>query len=188
MKKFLLPATLGLLFFAACTHFEEPTNESTDQPNGYKVLTRSSGSSDQNPYSLANVQQAYNEVASELGLPPRTITPSHHYVRFAVRDTLDSYILSDSLGLELIEYPLDRRLSGAEIEEYMTDTLNYWRYTAVPADFAYPSEVEHEFLDYAYMQAEDDYPQTRGGDTPTFDTLPNPFTMDVMLKNLRVLE
>lgn len=123
--------------------------------------------SDQNPYSLSNVQEAYNDLRPSLGLPAKTIAASHHYVRFNIQDSLMYKTVHDDLGLELIEYPLDIELTVTEMNAYMSNTSNTWYYTVVPAGFTYPQGVSYEFLDYVYMQGE---PATRApGETPQID-------------------
>ena len=86
MKQFLLPVALGLLFFAACTEFEEPTTQSDET----KPRTRSSSyqSNPEDPYLLSNVQAAWNIVAAEEGLTPFELQPTHHYVRFMPQENL----------------------------------------------------------------------------------------------------
>lgn len=179
MRKQLLYIAVFTFTLVGCAEFEEPVKiqEATEDVENIedqeiigdnaesRSMTRSPEVSDGNPYSLDNVQEAYNDVAAELGLPPMTIDPTHYYVKFAVQDTLDYNILTDSLGLELIKFPLDRELTEAEIIDYLTDTLSNWYYTAVSTDFEYPFEVTYEFLDNIYMQAEDGV-QTRSGEGP----------------------
>ncbi len=163
MKNLFSTLVLCVLFVTGCVEFEEPviSEEGMEQQS----LTRSAIVSDQNPYSLENVQEAYNDMRPSLGLPAKTITATHHYVRFFVQDSVDYAILSDSLNLELIEYPLDVELSAYEMAAYMSNTSNMWYYTAVSPGFVYPSDIEHEFLDYIYMQNE--FPGTRApGDDP----------------------
>jgi hypothetical protein len=155
MKNILSTGLLCLLFAIACTHYEEVITPSDEQPESKYPKTRTGAIvSDQNPYSLANVQEAYDD----LDLPAQTLTATDHYVRFFVVDSIDHAILHDSLHLELIEYPLDVELTADEIASYMSTASNMWYYTVVPTDFVYPSEIEHEFLDSIYMQSE---PMTR---------------------------
>jgi hypothetical protein len=153
MKNTVLSIILCLSFSIACTQYEDISScEQSESPS----LTTRSGAvvSDQNPYSLANVQEAYNDLRPTLGLPAKTLTATDHYVRFFVTDSVDHAILHDSLHLELIEYPLDVELTADEMASYMSTATNMWYYTVVHPDFVYPEDIEYEFLDYIYMQSD----------------------------------
>jgi hypothetical protein len=181
--KNLLTVLLCTLLVTACTPFEEPEMVSVEQTEiESQPLTRAGAVvSDQNPYSLSNVQEAYNDLRTSLGLPAKNIAASHHYVRFDIQDSLMYKTVHDDLGLELIEYPLDRELTVAEMNVYMNDMSNTWYYTVVPVGFPYPQGVDHEFLDYVYMQGE---PATRApGDTPQIDDVNYDLIIEKAMQN-----
>ena len=51
-----------------------------------------------NPYSVANMRKAMNQISAVYGTQPKPIYATHDYVRFLPKDSLDMYILEDSLG------------------------------------------------------------------------------------------
>ena len=148
----------------ACTAMigpEHPVSKKTEDGeavNQDRIRAKSSGGGDANPYSLTNIQAAYDSLAAEEDLEPITFEPSHYYVRFLPQDSLHLYILHDSLYLELFDHPMDRILTVDEKDLYANDlTEGYcWQYTIVPTDFGFPTEFEHEILDEVYIQLEDD--------------------------------
>ena len=104
MRNLLSTLSLCLLFLTGCAQFEEPEIDSAEGSEDRQSSTRSASA---NPYSLVNVQQAYNDLRPSLGLQPKTLVATHHYVRFNIQDSLMYKTVHDDLGLELIEYPLD---------------------------------------------------------------------------------
>ena len=62
------------------------------------------GGSYVNPYSIAAMTQAYNEINNSNIL---NITTTHYYIKVKPQNGSDLRKL-DSLGLELFDYPLDR--------------------------------------------------------------------------------
>src|SRR5258705_1748230 len=58
-----------------------------------------------NPYSIANMTQAYNNIH---GTNLQSIRTTHYYVRFKPQTEAQLKTLDSSLDLELYDYPLDR--------------------------------------------------------------------------------
>lgn len=158
---FLLPFIVICLSIG-CTHFDEPVmpeeaaqSVETRATINAAALRASAGVANiNNPYSVANMRKAMNQISAVYGTQPKPIYATHDYVRFLPKDSLDMYVLEDSLGLFLIEYPIDRILTDAECEFYSNDLIGEygWLYTLVPKNFRYPSGIETEVLQEVYVQ------------------------------------
>jgi hypothetical protein len=160
MKKILTCVSLCILTLTGCAEFEESPIAENENVSAFKTTrtTTQYQINPDNPYSLANVQEALDEIE---GADAPELTATDIYVRFLPQDTTDMYILVDSLDLDIFPYPLDYDLTLAEMEAHENTLINgyAWQYCLVPPDFQMPSEMESEFLDYAYLQSE--YPGTR---------------------------
>lgn len=158
---FLLPFIV-ICLSVGCTHFDEPVmpeeaaqSVETRATINAAALRASAGVANiNNPYSVANMRKAMNQISAVYGTQPKPIYATHDYVRFLPKDSLDMYVLEDSLGLLLIEYPIDRILTDAECEFYSNDLIGEygWLYTLVPKNFRYPSGIETEVLQEVYVQ------------------------------------
>src|SRR6188474_3239639 len=58
-----------------------------------------------NPYSIANITQAYNNIH---GTNLQSVSTTHYYVRFKPQTDAQFKTLDSALDLELYDYPLDR--------------------------------------------------------------------------------
>lgn len=161
MKRYRLFLFLLLSLCIACTQFEEevmPNVPATTRASVNAAALRASAATanTDNPYSVDNMEAAMIQYCKFANIPPRPIRATHEYVRFEVRDSLDYYILEDSLGLELFTYPLDRMLSSSERDFYSNDIIDgkQWYYTVVPKNYRYPAEVERQVLQDIYMQGD----------------------------------
>ena len=171
MKTLKLFALTALLLCAACAQFDEPVAPNDETPAtrssvNATALRASAGIANvNNPYSLDNMEKAMTQYCKYAGLRPRPLSATHKYVRFQPKDSLEYSILEDSLSLELFSYPLDRNLSQDEIEFYSQDLIDgkSWQYTLVPKNFRFPTEVEYEILQDAYLQGTN--PTTRANAT-----------------------
>ena len=165
MKQFysyFLLSFIVICLSVGCTHFDEPVmpeeaaqSVETRAAINAAALRASAGVANiNNPYSVANMRKAMNQISAVYGTQPKPIYATHDYVRFLPKDSLDMYILEDSLGLLLIEYPIDRILTDAECEFYSNDLIGEygWLYTLVPKNFRYPSGIETEILQEVYVQ------------------------------------
>lgn len=101
-----------------------------------------------NPYSIANITQAYNNIH---GTNLQSVGTTHYYVRFKPENEAQLNILDSSLDLELYDYPLDRVViqdgdywpeayANLEQNEYP------WLYTVVESNFQFPSGIQYENL------------------------------------------
>ena len=100
-----------------------------------------------NPYSIANMTQAYNNIH---GTNLQSVGTTHYYVRFKPQTEADVRTL-DSLDLELYDYPLDRVViqDGDYWPEAYTNLGQNeypWFYTVVESNFQFPSGITYENL------------------------------------------
>lgn len=161
MKRYRLFLFLLLSSCIACTQFDEevmPNVPATTRASVNAAALRASAATANadNPYSVDNMEAAMIQYCKFANISPRPIRATHEYVRFEVRDSLDYYILDDSLGLELFTYPLDRMLNNSERDFYSNDIIDgkQWYYTVVPKNYRYPAEVERQVLQDIYMQGD----------------------------------
>lgn len=134
------------------SHFdtEDYVTSSTD---GMMVL----GEKLNNPYSLANMQAAYDELCSTKSVVSNDLEATDLYVRFLPKDSTDIAFLQ-SLDLELFDFPLDY-----DIEQYgdyyhdpvIPETEITWQYTKVKPDFDFP-DMQYEILDECYIPEDDE--------------------------------
>lgn len=161
MKTFkLLVIAILLTAMSACTDFEDPIIPADEVPTTRAVVDpaalRASAAvaNPDNPYAVSNMNKAAILYSKLYGVRPQPVNPSHEYVRFQAKDSLDYYILEDSLNLEVFDYPLDRILNTSEIEFYSNDLENgaKWLYAVVPKNYRYPTEVTRQVLQDVYLQ------------------------------------
>ena len=161
MKRYRLFLPIFLCLCFACTQFDEEAMldeaPTTRAAVNAAALRESAGIANaDNPYSVDNMKAAMTQYCKVMNIQPQPVYATHEYVRFEVRDSLDYYILEDSLELEMFTYPLDRMLNNAERSFYAADIVNgkKWLYTVVPKNFRYPTEMPKQILQEIYMQGE----------------------------------
>ena len=161
MKRYRLFLPIFLCLCFACTQFDEEAMldeaPTTRAAVNAAALRESAGiANTDNPYSVDNMKAAMTQYCKVMNIQPQPVYATHEYVRFEVRDSLDYYILEDSLELEMFTYPLDRMLNNAERSFYAADIVNgkKWLYTVVPKNFRYPTEMPKQILQEIYMQGE----------------------------------
>jgi len=107
----------------------------------------------ENPYTLENMQQAYDDI----GNGGEQLEATDIYVRF-LPNTIDDFKVLEDLGLDLWDTPFDYEILeyGAYYHDpsIHIDSLTYY-YTTVKTDFAFPDSINHEIIDYLYIPEED---------------------------------
>ncbi|MDR1846721.1 MAG: hypothetical protein LBR17_01205 [Bacteroidales bacterium] len=168
MKKYLFLSLLGLMEIAVIACSEEESNNDYsikassyyNNSNGLLVL----GQKLPNPYSLTNMQAAYNDVIAELGSNPTNeyVHLTDLYVRFLPADSAELSILRDDDGLELFDYPLDYEILSTEGRFYQDPKLSSsnngditWLYTTVPPNYNFHQSIQYEILDSCFIPQED---------------------------------
>lgn len=101
-----------------------------------------------NPYSIANMTQAYNNIH---GTNLQSVGITHYYVRFKPQTEAQFKMLDSALDLELYDYPLNRVViqdgdywpeayAGLGQNEYP------WLYTVVESNFLFLDDIPYENL------------------------------------------
>ena len=156
MKRLFLNLSVALIMIG-CAQIEEPILENMTEPEELQYTaiaqTRAGTSTLDNPYSLSKVQQAYNAVASQNGLPSKTLEATDHYVKFFVADSVQYMAICD-LDVELFEYPMHLDLTDAEEQAYADQdpAEGMWFWSTVSPYFVFPQGIQHEKLDDIYIQ------------------------------------
>jgi len=110
----------------------------------------------ENPYSLKNMQRAYESLKSNLGLKSAEILePTHYYVRFLPNDTSEYNALKADTTLMLFSYPLDCEISEGEFfhDPSLPNEQITWQYTKVPISYVF-GNVRYEILEELYIPIE----------------------------------
>lgn len=118
-----------------------------------------------NPYSLKNMQAAYDSLCMASGVATRSVDmlqPTHLYVRFLPKDSVDINRL-DKENLDLFCYPLDY-----DVEQWgdyyhdpsIPEDQPTWQYTRVPVGYNFP-DVQYEILDTCFIPEDEDEVETR---------------------------
>ena len=118
-----------------------------------------------NPYSLKNMQAAYDSLCMASGVATRSVDmlqPTHLYVRFLPKDSVDINRL-DKENLDLFCYPLDY-----DVEQWgdyyhdpsIPEDQPTWQYTRVPVGYDFP-DVQYEILDTCFIPEDEDEVETR---------------------------
>lgn len=109
----------------------------------------------ENPYSVANMKKAYENLSNSLKSGV-IIETTHYYVKFKPKNEDELNILKQDTTLELYDYPLDYEvIEGQEVyhDPEIPDTLPTYQYCAVPVDYNFPN-VEYEILENLYIPEE----------------------------------
>ncbi|HQV86512.1 MAG: hypothetical protein IPQ25_15605 [Chitinophagaceae bacterium] len=108
-----------------------------------------------NPYTIANMQQAYLQLYGSTAPVPVT----HLYIRYkpATQDQLAT--LLNQPNLELQDYPMDYKVLQ-DGDYYQDPTLGTedigWLYSAVPANYTPVAGIQYEVIQQLHIPANDD--------------------------------
>ncbi|MBP5456929.1 MAG: hypothetical protein J6Y37_10535 [Paludibacteraceae bacterium] len=130
------------------------------------------------PYSLRNVQAAYDSLMAENPLRSgghEQLQATHYYVRFLPKDSAEMAELLMDTTLFLSDFPWDRDIEGDGGESYhdpsLDNTIFTWQYTRVPIDYQF-TNIKYEILDEMCIlpefelteESEEDDDETEEGD------------------------
>ena len=108
-----------------------------------------------NPYTIANMQQAYLQLYGSTAPVPVT----HLYVRYKPANTDQLATLLDQSDLELQDYPMDYKVLQ-DGDYYQDPTLGTedigWLYTAVPANYTPVAGIQYEVIQQLHIPPIDD--------------------------------
>lgn len=128
-----------------CYFQDQSNNDTTQSPT---VL----GAVYNNPYSIANMTTAYNNVNST---NISSISTTHFYVRFKPSSPYQLITL-DSLDLELYDYPLNREIINEgdywpDAYQNLQSNEQPWLYTVVENTFIFPNNIVYEVLESLHI-------------------------------------
>ncbi|MGB0404443.1 MAG: hypothetical protein ACPGEG_10125, partial [Salibacteraceae bacterium] len=109
-----------------------------------------------NPYTISNMQAAYNYVFENHSNPYfsyNDITTSHYYVRYLPADETEFTFLKDDSELELFDYPLDHVIINNGTHYHDPSLLEgdiTWQYTVVEKDHIFEN-IQYEILDSIFL-------------------------------------
>lgn len=168
MKKInLLIAPLLFLFFSCqeddFIKSEIKLDEITENSDAIKREFSGDSLILQNPYSIANMKLALNNLKNKnldsdfLNTENFQINTTHLYVKFNPKNEEEEYLLKSDSTMHLFDYRLDveykdeylnnRKLTNDSISDY---------YTAIPVNKILPN-VPYEVIDELYIPEQDDY-------------------------------
>ncbi len=110
------------------------------------------------PYSLKNMQAAYDSLSKENLCSSTKLEATHYYVRFLPKDSAQFAELLGDTTLVLFPTPFDMEIEGEGGDFYCDPSLPEgsitWQYTKVPVDYKFPDGIRHEILDELYILPE----------------------------------
>ena len=107
----------------------------------------------ENPYSVDNMQTAYNNLTKAGNVPNINIKATHIYLKFSPKDSVEFETLKELKTVEFYSYPLDYEIlsegiySDSAVENDGIPTL----WAAVRIDQKIPANVNYEVLDYLFI-------------------------------------
>ena len=156
---------LPVLLLAGCTHgnWEPDPVRSVDLSGiGHEMIVLGEKLAD--PYSVENVRLAVRSLYPEK--VRQDIRPTDVYVRF-LPENEDQYDRLASLGVELIDHPLDHRILQEgdyyHDPEVAQDRIT-WQYAVVPSGTVFPEGIRCEVLDECYIAENDAHTRSDGID------------------------
>ena len=115
------------------------------------------GSRRTNPYTIANMRQAYNN----LGYSALPVTATNLYVRFLPNSVDQLSVLDSALdaqSLEMFDAPMDYDVlqEGDYYQDpSIPDTSITWQYAVVPTNFQPPSGITYQILSQIHIPGDD---------------------------------
>ena len=107
----------------------------------------------ENPYSVDNMQTAYNNLTKTGNVPNINIKATHIYLKFSPKDSVEFETLKELKAVEFYSYPLDYEIlsegiySDSAVENDGIPTL----WAAVRIDQKIPANINYEVLDYLFI-------------------------------------
>ena len=115
----------------------------------------------ENPYSVENMQKAYDNLKSKEALIQKSdivIETTHYYVRYLPNSEEELGTLKDDTTLELYDYPLDFEIvqNGLHYHDPSIPTEQItWQYCVVEKDYKF-EPIQYEILAELFLNKEDD--------------------------------
>ena len=149
IRKYFFISLIGLLFISCEKQFEKKIANPVDvtiNRDGMMVL----GKKLENPYSVENMQKAYQNLKKKKGdIPDIVIEATHLYIRF-LPNNHEEYdrLLWDSI-IEIYDHPLDFEI--LQVGNFYHDpslpvSSITWQYSAIPIGHSLPTNIRYELL------------------------------------------
>lgn len=152
MKKNRLLFLLVVINLFSCTQkeeFDSNIESSYETSEAYQnVQMIELGPKLENPYSVENMQKAYQSLKSSGVSGEFNINSTHLYVRFLPKDYQELNLLEKDTSLILFDYPLDRKIEEGGSYYHDPDLPENqitWQYTVVPTDYTF-NDIKYEIL------------------------------------------
>lgn len=155
---YCIPLILLVIFSSCEKDFEQPIVSQTKQPHFTDGQIRL-GKQLENPYSVENMQKAWDNIAIPTMRSAMSEVPTTHlYLKFKPQDEEQLSILKNDTSIIWYDYPLDYEMleeggSYYHDPEVPLDQPTY-QYTAVSVDHPLPQGVEYELLANLYIPEE----------------------------------
>ncbi len=181
MKKLVVFAmvAMSLTIFSGCQKQEEFYDETPELANkqdlsyyeGQMIL----GKRLDNPYSIENMQKAYQNLQAENKLKSAvSIETTHFYVRFRPKSFQELDRLTRDTTLYFYDYPLDVEIKrgGTHYHDPSIPANEItWQYTVVPVDYTFP-DIQYQKLADLFLQEETgELQQLKSGSMDYFEWL-----------------
>ena len=140
-----------------------PNGERTTAPSGSTIL----GVKLANPYTVSNMQEAYdNLIAEDPTFPVISIIANHKYVKFMPQNEAQLDLLKRDTTIILYDIPLDYEIvkNGTFYHDpSLPDSAITYQYCSVPVSKVLPG-IPHSILEYLYIPPTEYDPLLRGED------------------------
>ena len=154
LKKKLIIAVILMLGITAFWSCQKEQIEFSPQENTTDLNSKL-GKKLENPYSVANMKKAYENLNSNLKTGV-IIETTHYYVKFKPKNEEELNVLKQDTTLQLYDYPLDYEIiQGQEAyhDTEIPDSLPTYQYCAVPVDYSFPN-IDYDILEELYIPEE----------------------------------
>jgi hypothetical protein len=144
----------GMIMSGCKKEYEENQSVTSGSGKMSKDGTIVLGKQRQDPFSIENIKQAYNNLlVSEENIPAFDIVANHVYIRFLPKDSTELRLLQNNPELILFQYPLDYEIleGGLYYHDPNLPASSYtWMYTSVKKDKKLPA-VPYEIIRDLYI-------------------------------------
>jgi hypothetical protein len=129
----------------------------------------------ENPYSVENMQIAFNKLTLENKLKSSIqIEPTHFYVRFRPKNEKELETIKRDTTLEIYSYPLDFEIKRGGTHYHdpsIPDNEITWQYTVVSVNYIFP-KIQYQILAKLFLLDEDgEYQKLKSANIDYFDWL-----------------
>ena len=112
----------------------------------------------ENPYSVTNMQLAYEALSSKFpdDVELLDIRVTHRYIKFLPQTEKEHQLLESIQDIELFEYPLDYEIKKQGVyyrDPTISEGMPNPQYASIPIDFPLPS-VDYEVIEELYIPEE----------------------------------